>query len=109
MLSDRLLETKDVEVAGRKFKLKKLPTRFKEWSALRLFELGGGSMKVKSFSELAEVYAETIVFGVQDWDFGVPVDRENAMDLVLHGAWIAEPLLKAIEDFNMVTEDEKKR
>ena len=108
MLSDLLSQRKTVTIQGMEVVLKKLPVRFREWAALRLYELVDGKAQVRAnYDDVLTVNIETILLGVVSID-GQAMTRELAKQIALEAPELADTLLSEINDYSTLSDDAKK-
>ena len=108
MLSDLLARRKTINFLGCEVTLKKLPVRFREWAALRLYELVDGKAQVRaSYDDVLTVNVETLLLGVVSID-GEAMTRELAQRIATEAPELADALLEEIQKFSTLNDEAKK-
>lgn len=112
-ISNILRKTKTINTEVGAFEIKHYTLGFREWLALRMFEVsstGEGVPKVKSrkmsFDESVELLVATLVAGLASWPIKLetgevaPINEVYAREFAEAAPSIAEEVLEAIREFN---------
>lgn len=109
MLSDRLKKTKTITIDEEVITIKKLPVRFREWAALRMYDLKEGKPVARGdFDAVLDVSIQTLMHGVASWSLG-DLDEATCREAVLYAGDFVERVIREIEAFNVLDAEEKKR